>query len=224
MNTRKPLMKIFKKLLKQHGSRKWWPAKTRFEVIVGAVLAQNVSWRNARKAVDNLKKHNLLSPKALLLAEHKEIADKIKTSRFYNQKAEKLKTFCAYLAEKHKCSLNKMFSTDAERLRQELLNLKGIGKETADSILLYAGKKLSFVSDAYTKRFLQRYGLLNGMTEYDEIRDFFMDSLPKDIYIYNEYHALIVHHCYETCKSKPNCVGCSIRVIDKNNRCHFALE
>ena len=214
-------LKIYNRLLKHYGSQNWWPAKTRFEVIVGAILTQNVNWKNAKIAVDTLKRKKILSPCAIISTRHKLIASAIKSSRFYNQKTEKLKSFCNYLFQKHNGSLNKMFSVETDKLRNELLSIKGIGKETADSILLYAGKKLSFVSDAYTKRFLERYGLLNNKSGYDDIRHFFMSSLPQDVYIYNEFHALIVHHCYSICKSKPNCSQCPIRRIDKNNDCYF---
>jgi endonuclease III related protein len=217
-------LKIFHKLLDQHGPRKWWPAKTRFEIIVGAVLTQNVSWRNAKKAIINLKKAGLLSPRAIISVSHKELADRIKSSRFYNQKAHKLKAFSLFLMEKYGGSLNKMFREEMEDLRGQLLSIRGIGEETADCILLYAGKKLSFVSDAYTTRFLQRYGLLNGMKTYREIRKSFMENLPEDVYLYNEYHALIDHHGSGVCQSKPNCQNCSVKVIDKNTRCQHAVS
>ncbi len=224
MTDRSIQLKIFQKLLKHYGSRKWWPARTRFEVIVGAILVQNVSWKNAKTAVRNLQKSGLLSPKVIISAEHNEIADKIKCSRFYNQKAHKLKAFSRFLIEKYDGSLDKMFSSGTESLRKELLGINGIGKETADSILLYAGKKLSFVSDAYTERFLKRYGLLNGMKGYEEIRQFFMDNLPKDVSLYNEYHALIVHHSYAVCKAKPDCQQCALKAIDSKTYCRHALN
>jgi endonuclease-3 related protein len=214
-------LRIFKKLLSQYGPREWWPARTRFEVIVGAILTQNVTWKNAKKAVDNLKKAGLLSAAAIASARHEEIAEKIISSRYYNQKAKKLKNFSLFLMNKYSGSLNKLFSVKMEDLRQELLNIKGIGKETADCILLYAGGMPSFVSDAYTKRFLERYGLLKGMETYDDIRDFFMQDLPKDVYLYNEYHALIVHHGHSVCRSKPNCQDCPVRAIDKKTYCHY---
>ena len=216
-----PLLKIFQKLLKQYGPRKWWPAKTRFEVIAGAVLTQNVTWKNAKKAVDNLKKAGLLSPVALAGAKHEEVAQQIISSRYYNQKAKKLKEFSRFLMEKYDGSLNRLFSGKMEDLREELLNIKGIGRETADCILLYAGKMPSFVSDAYTKRFLDRYGLLKGMETYDEIRNFFMQNLPEDVYLYNEYHALIVFHGHHICQSKPDCRNCPVRTIDKTTYCHY---
>lgn len=215
-------LKIFHKLLSKYGPRKWWPARTRFEVIVGAILTQNVTWKNAKKAVDNLKEAGLLGPKALAFAEHKRIAQRIISSRYYNQKAKKLKSFSLFLMTKYAGSLNKLFSTGMEDLRQELLKIKGIGKETADCILLYAGRMPSFVSDAYTKRFLDRYGLLKGMKTYDEIRDYFMQGLPRDVYLYNEYHALIVYHGHMVCQSKPDCPNCPVRVIDKRTYCRYA--
>lgn len=224
MSVRRIQLKIFQKLLKHYGPRKWWPAKTRFEVIVGAILVQNVSWKNAKTAIGNLKRAGLLSPKAIISAEHNKIADKIRSSRFYNQKAKKLKAFSRFLIKKHGGSLDRMFSLNMESLRKELLSIKGIGRETADSILLYAGKKLSFVSDAYTERFLQRYGLLNGMKGYEEIRKFFMDNLPKDVDLYNEYHALIVHHGYAVCRAKPDCQQCALKVIDRKTYCRYAMN
>jgi endonuclease-3 related protein len=209
------LLRIFNKLLKYYGSRKWWPARTRFEVIVGAILTQNVSWRNAKIAVNRLREEGLLNPVAILKARHSQIASCIKSSRFYNQKTEKLKIFCLYLISKYGGSLDQMFNNDVLVLRKELLSLKGVGKETADSILLYAGKKMSFVSDAYTQRLLERYGLIKKNISYDDIRSLFMDSLPEDISLYNEYHALIVHHCYAICKSKPKCEKCCISKISR---------
>lgn len=221
MSDKELLMGIFNRLLESYGPRKWWPATTRFEVIVGAILTQNVSWKNAKIAIDNLKKANLLSPKAIVSKKKEIIAKNIRTSRFYNQKTDKLKVFCKHLIKKYNGSLNKMFSHDAEYLRKELLELKGIGKETADCILLYAGKKLSFVSDAYTERFLKRFGLMHGHKVYDEIRTYFMTLIPRDVYVYNEFHALIVHHCYATCRATPECNICPIRNFKKNISCHF---
>jgi endonuclease-3 related protein len=218
------LLQIFDGLLKYYGPRKWWPAKTRFEVIVGAILAQNVSWKNAKTAVDHLKKKGLLSPPAILSVSQDTIAAEIKTSRFYNQKAANLKAFCFYLQKAYNGSLMKMFSTDPEILREELMQVKGIGKETADSILLYAGKKLSFVSDAYTKRFLARYGHFDGVSTYDQIRDFFMHNLPEDLYLYNEYHALIVHHCNMICKSVPDCKQCPVQSIRDKIFCSYGAK
>lgn len=224
MNSKNIHLKIFQRLLDRYGPRKWWPARTRFEVIAGAVLTQNVSWSNAKKAVINLKKAGLLSPEAIVAASHKEIADQIKSSRFYNQKAHNLKAFSSFLIKKYGGSLDRLFNEEMDDLRGQLLKIRGIGQETADCILLYAGRKPSFVSDAYTKRFLQRYGLLNGMKTYDEIRKSFMQNLPEDVYLYNEYHALIDHHGSCVCQSKPDCQNCAVRVIDKRTRCQHSFS
>ena len=211
MNDRKILIKIFNKFLSHYGSRHWWPAKTRFEIIISAILTQNVSWHNAKKALISLRGSGLLTPRKIVSAKHNVIASRIKSSRFYNEKTKKLKTFCSYLLDNYNGSLNKMFSKDMEELREELLDIKGLGKETVDCILLYAGKKLSFVSDAYTKRFLIRLGLIDNSFGYEDIRKYFMDYLPKDLYVYNEYHALIVHHGWATYKAKPECEKCPLK-------------
>ena len=218
--SKKELLDLFKAMLEAYGKRNWWPAKTRFEVIVGAILTQNVSWKNAKIGIRALKKDGLLTPNVLINTPHSEVSRRIKATRFYNQKAAKLKEFCRFLSIRYGNSLNRLFSKNksANALREELLRIKGIGKETADSIVLYAGKKLSFVSDAYTQRFINRYGKFNGLNSYDEIRNFFMTRLPQDVYIYNEFHALIVHHCFLICKTKPLCEACAIKKFnDKSN-------
>ncbi len=221
MENREILLKIFNHMLEAYGPRKWWPAKTRFEVIVGAILTQNVSWKNVRQAINKLRASGLLSVEAILSSDIKELSEQIKSSRYYNQKALRLKEFCFYLKEKYEGSLEKLFKNDTYYLREELLGLKGIGNETADSILLYAGNKPTFVSDAYTRRFLSRYGLMDKSPGYDKIRNFFMHNLPEDIYIYNEYHALIDHHCNSVCRAKPDCVKCSIKRIEPSIYCKF---
>ncbi|MFH1415073.1 MAG: endonuclease III domain-containing protein [Elusimicrobiota bacterium] len=221
-NSKRVLLAVFDRLLKSYGPRKWWPAKTRFEVIAGAILTQNVTWKNAKQSIEALQSAGLLNHAAILKARHDTIAAKIKSSRYYNQKTLKLKNFCSYLVDSYNGSLNKLFSQDLDKLRHELLSIKGIGKETADSILLYAGKKLSFVSDSYTKRFLTRYGIIDETAQYDDIRDFFMTNLPGDLYLYNEYHALIVHHGYLTCKSKPGCSSCPIQKLNSEVYCKFS--
>ncbi len=212
---------IFNALFSYFGPQGWWPAKTRFEVIAGAILTQNVSWKNAKESILNLQKDNMLSSRVLSAAPPAEIAGKIRPSRFYNQKALTLKIFCSHLEKEYAGSLDKMFRTEPGALRKKLLELKGIGPETADCILLYAGKKLSFVSDAYTKRFLDRYGIIKS-GGYERIRGYFMDNLPGDIYIYNEFHALIDRHCGSLCTVKPLCFKCPVRKPGSGFSCDFA--
>ncbi len=212
---------LFNALLSYFGPQGWWPAKTRFEVIAGAILTQNVSWKNAKESILNLQKDKMLSSRVLSAAAAGEIAGRIKPSRFYNQKALTLKIFCSCLEKEYAGSLDKMFRTEPGVLREKLLELKGIGPETVDCILLYAGKKLSFVSDAYTRRFLDRYGIIKS-GGYEKIRGYFMDNLPKDIYIYNEFHALIDRHCGSLCKVKPLCFKCPVRKLNSGFSCDFA--
>lgn len=226
MTGNKKLMMIFKALLKAYGKREWWPAKTKFEIIVGAILTQNVSWKNTKIGIENLRKSGLLSPREIMKAPRANIAKKIKSTRFYNQKTVKLKNFCRIFISKYNASLDRMFAKNrnVDELRRELLSIKGVGKETADSIILYAGGRLSFVSDAYTHRFVERYGIYNGIVSYDKIRDFFMTRLPKETYIYNEFHALIVHHCYLTCKKTPVCESCAIRQVNNDLCCSYVTK
>lgn len=226
MNHRNPttvlLLKIFRKFLDYYGPRHWWPAKTRFEMMVGAILTQNVSWDNAQKAVNSLKNAGLLSPAAICSASQQTIADQIKSSRFYNQKARNVKALSSFIMCQYEGSLNKMFGSQSGISREQLLKIKGIGKETADCILLYAGGRPSFVSDAYTFRFLSRWGLGRGAKTYDEIRNFFMKNLPEDVYLFNEFHALIDRHGNMTCQSKPKCGGCPVKVMEGRSGCRYA--
>ncbi len=202
------LMHIYQRLLGHYGSRDWWPAETPFEVIVGAVLTQNTNWNNAETAIDNLRQADALTLESILNLKREELEQLIRPSGFFRQKAERLQLFCRYLQEHHQGKLDHLFDQKLNQMRDELLHLKGIGPETADSILLYAGEQLSFVVDAYTNRLFGRLGILSGQEKYGEIRDLFMTNLPEDIQLYNEYHALIVIHCKDFCRKKPLCNGC----------------
>jgi len=161
-------------------------------VIIGAILTQNVAWKNAKAAIDNLRKHNLLTLKAIHEASISEIATLIKPTRFYNQKAQKLKYFIDFLFYKYGGNLDALFSQDTSELRRELINIKGLGEETVDSILLYAGEKPVFVIDAYTKRIFSRLGLTGGEWSYREYQQFFMERLVEDVKLYNDYRNYIM--------------------------------
>ena len=207
-------MDIYHKLLATFGHRRWWPAQTRDEVIIGAILTQNVAWKNAKIAIDNLRKHNLLTLEAIHEASIPEIATLIKPTRFYNQKAQKLKYFIDFLFYKYGRNLDALFSQDTGELRRELLNIKGLGEETADSILLYAGEKPVFVIDAYTKRIFSRLGLTGGEWSYHAYQQFFMERLVKDVKLYNDYHAQIVHLGHVYCKKhEPECTTCPLNKL-----------
>ena len=204
------LMEIFRLLLDRHGPRHWWPAETPFEVCVGAILTQNTNWGNVEKAIVNLKREGLLSPEALHDIGRERLAQVIRPAGFFNVKSERLKGFVAWLGERFGGSLERMFAGDWRELRRELLAVHGIGPETCDSILLYAGQKPTFVVDAYTKRIFSRLGIIAPTASYEEVRAQFMDNLPPDVHLFNEYHALIVEHAKSCCRTKPRCEGCHL--------------
>lgn len=208
---RNQLLEIFDTLLDAYGPRFWWPAETPFEVCVGAILTQNTNWGNVEKAIANLKREDILSPEGLREVPAERLAELIRPAGYFNVKSGRLKDFIGWLFGEHGGSLDSMFSGDWRLLREELLKVRGIGPETCDSIILYAGHKPSFVVDAYTKRLLSRLGLIAENTGYEEVRSLFMDSLPPDTELYNEYHALIVEHCKERCRKKPLCGDCPLR-------------
>ncbi len=202
------LLDIFNLLLNHFGKQYWWPAKTKDEIIIGAILTQNTSWKNVEKSIKNLRNANLTELKKLVNASDLNLL--IKPSGFFNQKAEYLKNIASALDK------NKVAEMPTNKARKYLLSIKGIGKETADSILLYAFEKPIFVVDAYTKRIFSRLGLIDKNLKYDEIQKFFMKNLPEDIYIYNEFHALIVMLGKNFCgKQKPNCKNCPLNKICK---------
>ena len=209
------LMTIYQLLLAHYGPRNWWPAESPFEVAVGAILTQNTNWNNVEKAIDNLKEANALSCQRICELTQQELEQLIRSSGFFRQKAERLQLFCRYLQTNYQSSLEKMLQQPLDSLREELLAQKGIGPETADSILLYAGHHPSFVVDAYTGRLFSRLGHLDGSEKYAGIRDFFMSRLAANTTLYNEYHALIVIHCKEHCRKRPSCTGCPLATACK---------
>lgn len=207
------LLNIYRILLDHYGPRHWWPADTPFEVAIGAILTQNTNWRNVEKALARLREKDLLSVEALLALDTPALEELIRPSGYFRQKARRLQGFCAHLQEHHRGRLERLLAQDLEPAREELLGLHGIGPETADSILLYAGGHLSFVIDAYTLRLFSRLGLLAETTPYPQARNFFMEHLPPETALYNEYHALIVIHGNETCRPRPRCPCCPCRAI-----------
>ena len=212
MKTAKEILEgVYQRLYKTFGPQHWWPGDTPFEVIIGAILTQNTAWVNVEKAIKNLKKKNLLEPKALKNTSLKKLARLIKPSGYYNQKAKKVKNFIQFLFANYRGSLKRMFSEDFLVLRAKLLNINGVGLETADSILLYAGNKPIFVVDAYTRRILSQHNLIKADATYSEMQNYFMDNLENKVRLFNEYHALLVRLGKEICKSKPNCRICPIR-------------
>jgi len=197
----------------------WWPGDTPFEIMVGAVLTQNTSWSNVEKAINNLKKENLLEPRKLYRTNQEKLAQLIKPSGYYNIKAQRLKNFVNIFVNDFEGSVEKMFSGDGRELRKKLLNVNGIGPETADSILLYAGKKPFFVVDAYTKRIFSRHKLISKDSTYYQIQEFFSQNLDRDVKLFNEFHAQIVMLGRTICTSKnPDCAKCPISFLTSVER------
>ncbi len=211
------LYNIYNILYKTYGPRKWWPADTPFEVIAGAILTQNTSWNNVEKAITKLKANKTLTPGKLKEMSKNRLASLIKSCGYYNIKATRLKHFAEYLVKNYGGSLKKFFSNSTPHTREELLAINGIGPETADSILLYAANRPVFVVDAYTKRILQRQGLIKPNATYEQIQKLFEDNFPKNSRLFNEYHALIVQHGKDVCRKKPICSACVLR-----KECKFA--
>lgn len=206
------LLDYYDALFGAHGEQHWWPGHTAFEIIVGAILVQKTSWTNAARAIANLRQASLLTPQALEKVPRARLARLIRPSGYFRQKARKLHEFLGFLRREYRGSLALMFGTPTAHLRAQLLSVHGIGPETADSILLYAGNHPVFVVDAYTRRILKRHGLANGKESYEELRGLFEKSLPNDVRLFNEYHALIVRTGKDHCRSRSAlCDTCALR-------------
>jgi len=204
------IYKTYKKLLKCLGPQQWWPAETKFEIIVGAILTQQTSWKNVEKAIKNLKERNLLSPESMYALELSELEKTIRPAGFYRMKAKKLKNFLEMLFTKYEGNLNLLLQRPKDELRRELLSVNGIGKETADSIILYAAEKPVFIVDAYTLRLCKRLGIIDS-NEYDEVQKVFQDRLPMDKNLLKEFHALIVEFGKKYCRKRPRCKECPLK-------------
>jgi endonuclease-3 related protein len=209
---RPELQPYFETLRASLGPQHWWPARTPFEVIVGAILTQNTNWTNVERAINNLRREKLLTPAAMARVNLRHLERLVRSSGYFRQKARKLKEFVHFLRCEYGGSLARMFRTPTEQLRERLLAVHGIGPETADSILLYAGGHRVFVVDAYTKRILARHGLAHEKTGYEEVRTLFESSLPRDAALYNEFHGLIVNVGKNWCRTRnPRCECCPLQ-------------
>ncbi len=218
-----PLLEYYQSALKKLGPQHWWPGETPFEVCVGAILTQNTNWTNVEKAIANLKKEKLLDPKRLYAVPPAHLAALIRPAGYFNIKTRRLRSFLKFLLDEYDGDLDRMFAERTDSLREKLLAVKGIGPETCDSILLYAGRHPVFVVDAYTKRIFTRHQVLPEEADYHEIQRYFEDHLPDDVgagstrpgastaplQVYNEFHALIVNIGKNWCKSrKADCEHC----------------
>jgi endonuclease-3 related protein len=204
------LQEVYDRLLAAYGPQQWWPGDSPFEVLVGAVLVQNTSWKNVERAIRNLAAADLLTPRALYGVPQEELEELIRPAGYYRVKARRLRNLLAMVVERYDGSLDVMFQTSLETLREELLSINGIGPETADSILLYAGNLPTFVIDTYTHRVLARHGWIGFEAGYDELKEHFESGLARDGALYNEYHALLVRVGHVHCRKQPRCDGCPL--------------
>ncbi len=210
------IREIYRKLDARFGDLHWWPGETPFEVIVGAILTQNTNWKNVERAIENLKKEKLLSPERLFETADDTLAELIRPSGYYRLKTRRLKAFLHFLFGACGGDVETMFAANHRVLRKKLLAVKGIGEETADSILLYAGGKPVFVVDVYTRRILQRHFLIQGGESYEEIQSLFMSHLPRKVPLFKQYHALLVNAGKHFCRKKPLCDACPLKGVEKS--------
>lgn len=203
-------MTVYDRLFAAYGPRNWWPGDSPFEVVIGAILTQNTNWSNVEKAIANIKDASLLTPHKFHQIGVCDLAKLIKPAGYFNVKAKRIKKFIDWLFENYDGSISRMFDTDLGLLREGLLSVNGIGPETADSILLYAGNKPTFVVDTYTYRIFSRHNLISEDSTYYDIKSFIEESIPEDIKLYNEFHALLVQLGKEFCKPKRRCELCPL--------------
>lgn len=199
---------IYHRLLADYGPRGWWPGESAFEIMVGAVLTQNTAWTNVEKAMANLKRARVWSPRAIVESHPRRLASLIRPSGYYNVKARRLRALCRWVVAQG--GVRRLTALATDELRAELLAVHGIGPETADDILLYAFERPVFVIDAYTRRVFARLGMIRGDEAYETLRQRFELALGADVTLYNEYHALIVRHGKDTCRKRPRCEICCL--------------
>lgn len=201
---------VFDRLYRAYGPQRWWPGDSPFEVAVGAILTQSAAWANVEKALRNLKKAGALNPESIRKLDERRLAELIRPCGYYNAKARKLKAFVELLYRHFGGSMEAIARAPVDEARRTLLDTYGIGPETADSILLYAAGHPRFVVDGYTRRLLNRLGIRSAAESYGAWQQLITDRLPREALLYNEFHALIVRHCKEVCRTAPRCRDCAL--------------
>ena len=205
------LLRLYDRLIRRFGPQDWWPARSRFQVVVGAILTQNAAWRNVERAVARLRAAAQLRADALRRLPPGRLAALLRPSGTFRVKARRLRAFVDHLTRRHGGSLPRMLRQPVAALRPELLRIPGIGPETADVIILYAAGRPLFVVDAYTRRILARHRIVSPTADYASLQALFMDNLPHDPALFNEYHALLVRVGKEYCRARPRCRECPLR-------------
>jgi endonuclease-3 related protein len=225
MSTEILLTELFERLSGHFGPCHWWPGDTPFEIMVGAILTQNTNWTNVEKAIANLKAAGCLSLEAMARLSRQELAELIRPAGYYNIKADRLRNFLELIDREWNGDLNQFLAQPLDALRESLLSVKGIGPETADSMILYAAEKPIFVVDAYTHRILTRHNVIDESYDYHQIQELFMDALDEDVQLFNEFHALIVNCGKQFCKkSRPDCTGCPVSGLGDVHAWHLTGE
>lgn len=204
------LHQIYAKLREHFGYLDWWPGDTTDEVVIGAILTQQTSWKNVERAISNLRQNNSLNLVAIARSSIPELEAMTRPAGFYRQKSRRLKSFALYVSGNYK-TLDRLFKKGSDELRTELLSLNGIGPETADSIILYAAGKPVFVVDAYTKRIMHRIYGTDPEIGYDELQRYITSELPNDVSLYNDFHAQLVELGKNYCRAKPLCNKCPLK-------------
>jgi endonuclease-3 related protein len=207
------LRAFHRRLLRHYGPLDWWPGNTTFEVIVGAVLTQNTAWANVEKAIANLKRAGVLDLRSIQRLRAPRLAALIRPAGYFNVKARRLQNLVRAIAADWDGDLERMFATPTEELRSWLLAVNGVGNETADSILCYAGDHPVFVVDAYTRRILSRHGLVPQEIDYDALQEYCLRHLPRDVAIFNQFHAEVVYLGKDYCRKRPRCQGCPLEAF-----------
>jgi len=207
------LLAVYRRLVRRFGHAAWWPGESAFEVCLGAILVQNTSWTNVERALDRLRAAGRLSYEGLGGLSAARIAPLIRSSGTYRVKAARVRAFLDFLGQVYGGRVEAMAAEDPWVLRRRLLAVHGIGRETADSIVLYAAGLPLFVVDAYTRRIFSRLGLLDGRPSYDRVQRFFMDRLPADAALFNDYHAQIVRLGKDVCRPRPRCAACPLDAV-----------
>ncbi|MBN2130962.1 MAG: endonuclease III domain-containing protein [Sedimentisphaerales bacterium] len=211
--TPEQLLTIYRRLLEAFGPQHWWPGRTTFEIILGAILTQNTSWANVEKAIANVRAAGRLEPNALHELDAETLETLIRPAGYFRVKAKRLRNFLQWLFDEYGGDVTALENVQTSRLREELLGVSGIGPETADSILLYALNRPVFVVDTYTARVMVRHGLVEPEIDYQQLQDLFESHLEPDVALFNEYHALLVRVGKEFCKPKPKCPACPLNPL-----------
>ncbi len=213
-NVTSRLLQIYDALMAHYGPQGWWPAESRTETIIGTILVQHTAWKNVERAIANLKAQNLLDFRAIYDLDHGSLSKIIQPAGTPTVKARRLQAFAAWLGARHGFVLDSMSATPQDVLRRELLAIKGIGPETADCIVLYAAQQPAFVVDTYTRRVLSRHFLADSNWGYDQIKDLFEANLPRNVRLFNEFHALLVEVGKRHCRKAPLCAGCPLEHLE----------